>query len=149
MWHIQVYCCKTRDSGTCLLKYPQKGRGFSIVTDFTDEPLQPQRLQLYTCEVANLMTLPKNGASFPSITCRKRNRNREESKFVENKVCRCRTGIPFLYTTGKPLIIISQQLWERQDIVFTRKELSGLNHWGWKMKMLETSFVLLFFCSVL
>lgn len=35
------------------------------------KPFSRHKLQLKTCELANLITLDRKGASFPSITCRK------------------------------------------------------------------------------
>lgn len=65
------------------------------------------------------MTLPKNGASFPSITCGKRKGQGEHTSLADA----AREGPPFLYATGQPLMISQQPTVEKaQD--FAPKELA-------------------------
>ena len=119
MWHIQVYCYKTRDSIPACWNILKRVEDLSIVTDFTDEPLLATKTAAVHMRGGKFNDLAQEWSQLSLYYLQKKKQNREESKFVENKKsCRCRTGIPFLYTTGKPLIIISQQLWERKDIVF-------------------------------
>ncbi|TNN63703.1 hypothetical protein EYF80_026121 [Liparis tanakae] len=47
-------------------------------------PFSRHKLQLKTCELANLITLDRKGAIFPSITCRERRENRRNRAVNNN-----------------------------------------------------------------
>ena len=114
-----------RDSVPARWNILKRVEDLSIVTDFTDEPLLATKTAAVHMRGGKFNDLAQEWSQLSLYYLQKEKQNREESKFIENKKsCRCRTGIPFLYTTGKPLIIISQQLWERKDIVFSLQKNS-------------------------
>lgn len=116
--HIRVFFYEIRYSVPACWNILKRVEDLSIVTDFADEPLLATKTAAVHVWGGKFNDLAQEWSQLSLYYLQKEKWDREAHLLrTEVLYTQERKGIPFLYTTGKPLIIISQQLWGRKDIV--------------------------------